>query len=53
MKAISLFLWVLSFSAVHAADQPEPVGSVTYERIGCFGFCAAYKVTISSDGTVV
>jgi hypothetical protein len=53
MKTISLFLLVLLCAAVHAADQPEPAVSVTYERMGCLGFCPAYKVTISSDGTVV
>jgi hypothetical protein len=53
MKTISRFLLVISCAAAHAADQPEPAVSVTYEHMGCLGFCPAYKVTISRDGTVV
>ncbi len=53
MKFFSLFLLALLGAGVHAADQSEPAASVTYERIGCLGFCPAYKVAIFSDGSVV
>ena len=37
------------------AEESVPSGipiTVTLERIGCLGFCPAYTVSISSDGTV-
>lgn len=36
--------------AFDAAVARAPVETITYETTPCFGFCPAYKVTLSSDG---
>lgn len=54
-KAIVLLLMsgaLLGVRSAAAQDAPDSVKRIVLERIGCYGNCPGYRVTVSADGKI-